>query len=71
VSGEICPYLERRVEEGRSRFYCGARGGAPASPALEPCLLAPMERARLCPDYAKAALRDLAAKAAARAERLA
>jgi hypothetical protein len=30
-----------------------------------------MERARLCPDYPKAALRDLAAKAAARAERLA
>jgi hypothetical protein len=53
VSGEICPYLERRVEEG-SRFYCKARGGAPASPALEPCLLAAFERARLCPDYAKA-----------------
>lgn len=70
MSGEICPYLERRVEEGKSRFYCRARGGE-ASPALEPCLLSAFERARLCPDFARAALRDLAAKAAARAERLA
>jgi hypothetical protein len=61
MSAGICPYLERRVEEGRGRFYCRARGGAPASPGLEPCLLAPTERAQLCPDYAKAA----------RAERLA
>jgi len=71
MSGEVCPYLERRVEEGRSRFYCRARGGAPVDPALAPCLLSPRERAALCPDYARAALRDLAARAAARAERLA
>ena len=71
MSEGICPYLERRVEEGRSRFYCRARGGAPVDPALAPCLLLPAERAGLCPDYARAALRDLAARAAARAERLA
>jgi hypothetical protein len=71
MSEAICPYLERRVEGGKSRFYCGARGGAPVDPALAPCLLGARERAGLCPDYAKTALRDLAARAAARAERLA
>lgn len=67
MSEGICPYLERRVEEGKSRFYCRARGGSPVDPALAPCLLSFTD----CPDYAKAALRDLAARAAARAERLA
>ena len=67
MSGGVCPYLER-VEEGRSRFYCRAKGGAPVDPALAPCLLSWVG---LCPDYAKAVIRDLAARAAARTERLA
>ena len=67
MSGGVCPYLERRVEEGRSRFYCRAKGGDQVDPALAPCLLSWVE----CPDYAKAVIRDLAARAAARAEQLA
>jgi hypothetical protein len=64
----FCPYLKRLSE---NRFYCEAKKKQRVDPALEPCLLSAWERANYCADYRKALLRDAAAKAATRAERIA